>query len=266
MADTLTGIVLYTRQYKDNDLLVHMLTQEVGLQTFLARGAKKPKSKLTVGTQPFTLVTFLGALPKRGGGLGYLNDVQAAQHFPELTENLTANAYATLIGSLLDAAFDEGVALPKWFTQLTIVLNKFQAGLDPQILANIFEIQLLPEFGVPVNWRADPIDGQMDGEFDYSEKFNGVLGAQHYDLDEHRLQVTPKAMYYLRLFSAVDLTKVNTINIAPSVKREIQRVIDHIYERQIGLKPRAKQFIEQMQAWDNQIANIPKRAPKGDEA
>ncbi|GMA69122.1 hypothetical protein GCM10025879_03680 [Leuconostoc litchii] len=59
------GIVLYTRQYKDNDLLVRILTETYGMRTFLARGAKKSNSKLVAGTQPYTLVTFDGALPKQ---------------------------------------------------------------------------------------------------------------------------------------------------------------------------------------------------------
>ena len=45
------GIVLYTRQYKDNDLLVRMLTETCGLRTFLARGAKKQKSHLSAAMQ-----------------------------------------------------------------------------------------------------------------------------------------------------------------------------------------------------------------------
>ncbi|HCH60290.1 MAG TPA: DNA repair protein RecO, partial [Leuconostoc lactis] len=48
----INGIVLYTRQYKDHDLLVRMLTEKDGLRTFLARGAKKPKSTLSAAVQP----------------------------------------------------------------------------------------------------------------------------------------------------------------------------------------------------------------------
>lgn len=256
---TLNGIVLYSRPYKDHDLLVRMLTDQHGLRTFLARGAKRPKSKLSAGVQPFTLVTFEGALPKRAQGLGYFNDVQATTHFAKLTEDILTNAYATLIGNLLEAAYEDGYPIYPWYQQLSAGLQKMQAGFDPQIIANIFEIQLLVPLGVPINWREDPIDGHTDGEFDFSEKFNGILGANHYDLDEHRLHVDQKTMYYLRLFSVVDLHKVNSIKVGKPTKRSLQRVIDHIYERQIGLKPRSKQFIEQMQTWDKQISQLPPR-------
>ena len=86
------GIVLYTRQYKDNDLLVRMLTETRGLRTFLARGAKKQKSHLSAAMQPYTVVTFEGAFAKRTVGLGYINDIQQATYHRRLVDDIEANA------------------------------------------------------------------------------------------------------------------------------------------------------------------------------
>ena len=102
----INGIVLNTKQYKDNDLLVRILTETAGLRTFLARGAKRPKSKLAGGVQPYALITFEGAWPKKGSGLGYINDIQSVKMFSRLVDDIEVNAYAALIVSLIDATFE----------------------------------------------------------------------------------------------------------------------------------------------------------------
>ena len=56
----------------------------------------------------------------------------------------------------------------------------------------------------------------------------------------------------------IDLRQVNQINLSSVTKRGLQRVIDHIYDKQVGLKPRAKTFIEQMHAWQNTLVNFRK--------
>ncbi|MEX0380640.1 DNA repair protein RecO [Leuconostoc sp. MS02] len=250
------GIVLYTRQYKDNDLLVRILTETRGLRTFLARGAKKQKSHLSAAMQPYTVVVFEGAFPKQAVGLGYINDIQQATYYQRLVEDIEANAYAALITSLIDETFEEGEPITRWYNQLLLALRKLDEGLDPQIIANIFEIQLLVPLGVAPNWQADPISGKTDGRFDYSEKYNGIISENHYELDEHRLMLDQKTMFYLRQFSVIDLRQIHQIKISVTTKRGLQRVIDYIYDNQVGLKPRAKKFIEQMHAWQNTLKNF----------
>lgn len=250
------GVVLYVRNYKDNDLLVRILTETSGLRTFLARGAKKPKSHLSAAMQPYAVVTFDGAFPKKETGLGYVNDVQQITIYQRLIDDIEANAYAALIASLIDETFDEGEPLTRWYNQIILAFRKIDEGLDPQIIANIFEIQLLVPLGVAPNWQADPLSGQSDGRFDYSEKYNGIISENHYDLDDHRLMLDQKTVFYLRQFSVIDLRRVNQIKMSSTTKRGLQRVIDHIYENQVGLKPRAKKFIEQMHSWQNTLKNF----------
>ncbi|GMA69121.1 hypothetical protein GCM10025879_03670 [Leuconostoc litchii] len=137
-----------------------------------------------------------------------------------------------------------------------MALQKLDAGLDPQIIANIFEIQLLVPLGVAPNLKADPITGQIDGKFDYSEKYNGIIAENHFDLDEQRLMLDQKTVFYLRQLSVIDLRQIQNIKMSVKTKRGLQRVIDYIYEKQVGLKPRAKTFIEQMHSWQNTLTNF----------
>ena len=68
-----------------------------------------------------------------------------------------------------------------------------------------------------------------------------------------------KTVFYLRQFSIIDMRQVHEIKMSTKTKRGLQKVIDYIYENQVGLKPRAKVFIEQMHSWQNQLINFRKK-------
>ncbi|MDN6967281.1 DNA repair protein RecO [Oenococcus sp. UCMA 17063] len=245
MADKISGIVISVRDYSENDSLIKIISPTLGINTYLARGSKKTKSSLKIATQLFTYGDFFGKYPKKNG-LGYLNSAESASIFKNISLNIILNAYASHIAELLVAAFDENTNIDQWYLMFFQALKKIDIGLDPQIIANVFEIQLLGAFGVEPNLLSDPIDGQTEGEFDFSEQYNGILSKKHYQLDDHRLHADPKAIYYLRMFSRIKISQFNSIKISDNVKRSLQRVIDLIYDRQVGLKTRSRTFIEQM--------------------
>ena len=63
------GIVLRTTDYGETNKIVTLYTREWGKIGVMARGAKKPKSRLSAITQPFTYGYFL---LQKGSGLGNL--------------------------------------------------------------------------------------------------------------------------------------------------------------------------------------------------
>lgn len=54
MQNQLEGIVIRTRPYGETNKIVTLFTKEAGKITCMARGAKKPASRLAAITQPFT--------------------------------------------------------------------------------------------------------------------------------------------------------------------------------------------------------------------
>ncbi|GAP00399.1 DNA repair protein RecO [Fructobacillus ficulneus] len=247
------GLILYIRPYRDSDLLVRVFTKDQGMVTLMARGAKKAKSKVGFACQAYTWAVFDGVYPKNGQGLGFINAVQDSRVYRHVVEDITVSAYAALIVKILDLAFEEGQVQPNWYQKALIGFDKLNQGIDPQIITNIFELQLLPSFGVAPNWQADPISGAVVGDFDYSEKYNGIIERSHFALDDHRLNLDPKVVYYLRQFSAIDVDKISKVTLSMMTKRGIQRVIDYLYEREVGLKPKEKVFIQKMAAWEGQL-------------
>lgn len=238
------GILLYTKAYRERDLLIKFLTREFGKKMFLVHGAKRPKFRMRAAILPFTYGTYFGDL--KADGLSYLNNYKGIDHFQGITADITKNAYATYVMALLDLAFEDGIRIPKWYDQLLTGLKLIDEGFDEAIITNIFEIQLLAAFGVEPNWVDCSICHRRDLPFDYSEAYGGLICQNHFDRDPYRLHLDQKTIYFLRLFSVVDLTKLTHIKVSQATKKSLWRVIDQLYTRSVGVIPKSKRFIDQL--------------------
>lgn len=245
------GIIMYRQNYREHDLLVKILTDKYGKHMLLIHGGTRPRFKLAAALLPFTHGMYVGDL--RDNGLSYLNTARDYRQYRHISEDIFLNAYATYILDLIDHAFDDNFAIPKWYAKIARALQMIDDGFDGEVITDIIAIQLLPVFGVAPQWRQCVICGRHDLPMDFSESEGGMLCQQHWSLDPHRLHVSPRAIYYLRLFAIVDLDKIKSIKLKPATKLEIKRVIDRIYDDMVGLSLKSKYFIDKMDQWGQQL-------------
>lgn len=239
-----TGVVMYSKPYRDRDLLVKYLTKEFGKKMFLIRGAKRPKFKMKAAILPFTYGVFTGSVVS--DGLSYLNSTKDIKHFKNISADIVKNAYATYIFSLIDLAYQDGNVIPVVYNQVQLGLELIDKGIDAEIISNIFEVQLLAAFGVAPNWRDCVVCHRTDLPFDYSEEYGGLLCQSHWHLDPYRLRLDARTIYYLRLFSEINLTKINDIKVQKPTKQKIRQTLDQIYEHSVGVIPKSKRFLDQL--------------------
>lgn len=246
-----TGLVMSRRDFRERDLLVKFLTESRGPLMFLVRGAKRPRAKLAAAVLPFSHGSYLGVF--HGQRLSLLTAANQVQQYQHITTDLAANAYATYLFELVDTAFDDGQPLGRWFTQVSSALSMMDQGMDPQIVVNVLELQLLGQFGVQPTWDRCVICGRSDLPLNYSEESGGMLCANHFDRDPYRIRLDRRTTGYLQLLSTVDLTKVKSVDVSDYIKQRLQKLIDTIYNNQVGLHLKSKNFIRQMNSWDSQL-------------
>lgn len=245
------GIVMYTKDYRERDQLIKIFTAEYGKKMFFVKGAKRRGFRLHSALLPFTHGRYVGSL--NDDGLSFINAAKQTAQYTSVNDDIEKNAYGTYILSLIDAAFRDGQLIENWYLKTDRALTLINQGLDPQIITNIIEIQLLSAFGVAPQLQHCAICGRTDLPFDYSEKYGGLICANHFDQDAHRLHLDQRTIFYLRQFSLIDLDKITTIAVSDRTKRGLRMVIDLIYENSVGLHLRAKHFIDQMASWEDQL-------------
>lgn len=250
---------MYRRDYQERDLLVQILTDHYGPKMFLVRGAKKRGFKLTSAILPFSQAHYIGQINPQG--LSYLTTTKELTRWPAISADLVLQAYSAYLLSLVAAAFPENQALGQYYDLCLSALTRMNAGIDPQLVTNIVELKLLTCFGVAPQLNGCVICQRRDLPLDYSEKYGGLLCQNHWSKDAYRLHAQPKAIALMQRLNQLKPDQLGQTKLKMRTKRELQRVLDHIYQDQVGLQLKSKRFLTQLISQDSPFAKL-KADPK----
>lgn len=240
------GIVLYNRNFREDDKLVKIFTEDAGKRMFFVRHASQ--SKLAACIQPLVLADFiLKVNPEEG--LSYIEDYHHVQPFRTINEDIFRLSYATYVLALADACLQDKVEDKPLFDFVVRTLELMEAGLDDGVLTNIFEMQVLQRFGVSLNLHECAFCHRVGLPFDFSYRFSGVLCPEHYDRDERRSHCDPNVLYLLDQFQSVSFADLERIAISENMKGKIRQFIDQLYEEYVGIHLKPKKFIDDLSKW-----------------
>lgn len=239
------GLILYNRNYREDDKLVKIFTEQLGKRMFFVRHASS--SKLSSVIQPLTVADFV--LKINETGLSYIEDYGIVQTFKRINGDIFLLAYATYLVALADAALVDNVHDAQLFAFLCKTLELMEEGLDHEVLTNIFEIQILERFGVQLNFNDCVFCHRVGQAFDFSFKYSGLLCPNHYHEDDKRPHLDPNVPYLLGRFQNLSFEELKVISLSPEMKAKLRQVIDQIYEDYVGIKLKSKSFIEDLKTW-----------------
>ncbi|MBJ8326558.1 DNA repair protein RecO [Streptococcus pacificus] len=241
------GLVLYNKDFREEDKLVKIFTESDGKRMFFVKRARK--SRVTPVIQPLTMAQFI--LKINESGLSYIEDYKEVEWFKNINADIFKLAYASYIVALADSVLLDAIEDPSLFSFLTKTLTLINQGLDYEVLTNIFEIQLLDRFGVSLNFNDCHFCHRKNLAFDFSHRFSGLLCPDHYDKDPHRSHLNPNIPYLINKFQTIQFDELKTISINDSLKKELRLFIDSLYDDYVGIKLKSKSFIDDLGKWGN---------------
>lgn len=243
------GIVLYQRRHRERDFLVKIFTERFGKIMFFVRGSKRQQGEIYQAIHPFTTAIFIADI--RESGLSFLRGAKNIEKFQHLQIDIFNNAYSTYISALVDAALEDHEVNYNLYNLYKDALNLIDEGYEPEVITNIMEMKMLVPFGVAPNFHSCAICGETQGLFDYSDKYHGIICSKHFIEDPRRLQIDPKAVHLVRLYTVIKLENIGEISIKENTQKEIKRLIDHIYDQLVGLSLKSKKFIDNLYKWED---------------
>ena len=105
-SDKTRAIVLKAIRYGDNSLIVKLLTEQNGIQSFMVKGAFNKSAKIRAALfQPMTMLDVVCA--KSHGELGYLKEAGIEHACHDIPSNITKNAIVLFICELLSKTIQE---------------------------------------------------------------------------------------------------------------------------------------------------------------
>lgn len=238
------GIVLKARAYGESNKIVTLMTREAGKVAVMARGAKKPTSRLAGVTQPFMHGSFL---VQRTSGMGTL---QQGEHFNAMRHvqtDIIATAYASYIVELVDRLVEEGNPEPFAYEVLLQALSAINEGYDPEAITLFVDWKMLPYTGVQPILHACAACAAVDGEFAFSFTQGGFLCHRCFQLDPYIIRLSPTQLKLIRMFYSVSIDQVGKLELKPQTKSFIKKIVTTIYEEQTGIRLKSRSFIEQLE-------------------
>ncbi|NRG43741.1 DNA repair protein RecO [Bacillus sp. CRN 9] len=243
MLEKCEGIVIRTVNYGESNKIVTLFTREWGKVGVMARGAKKPSSRLSAVTQPFTYGHFL---VQRGKGLGGLQQGDIIQSMRSIKEDIFLTAYVSYIVDLLDKGTEEKRPNPFLFELLMQSIQLINEGNDPEIITNIFEMKMLNQLGLYPVLNQCAICKNTDGEFSFSIREGGLICHRCLEKDPYHYKISPATVKLLRLFYYFDLSRLGNISVKDMTKAELKKIISAYYDEYSGLTLKTKRFLDQM--------------------
>lgn len=144
------GIVLFSRDYQEKDKLVKIFTESYGKQMFFVKGAHRKNNPLAPALLNFTEAVYFGSI--RSEGLSFLNGAKEVKPFRQIQQDIFLTAYGSYLLNLVDVAIEDHLYDPHLYSFTQQALMQLDNGSDPEIITNIFELQLLQRFGVAPSW------------------------------------------------------------------------------------------------------------------
>ncbi|OHO44722.1 DNA repair protein RecO [Enterococcus sp. HMSC035B04] len=254
------GLILSSRNYKEKDKLVKIFTESSGKMMFYIKGIHRQNQPLAPALLPFTEAVYIGNF--RSEGLSFLSSVKDVHAFRNIQEDIFLSGYGTYLLNLVDAAIEDHQYDPHLFQFTQQALQRMDQGDDAESITNIFEVQILQRFGIAPIWTHCVVCGETKGKFDYSSKSGGVICEKHWPMDEHRYHADPRAVYFVRMFSAISYDKISGIHLKEETKQAIRDLIDQLYDEYVGIHLKSKKFIDQMKSWAHVLKTPEKNMPE----
>jgi DNA repair protein RecO (recombination protein O) len=238
-----TGIVLRQRRLGEADKILTLFTPNLGKLDAVAKGVRRPRSKLAGHVEPLTYTSFMLA---RGRDLDIVTQAQTAEVFPALREDLERTGRAVYVAELVDRFTPDRQESYQAFRLLLETLRRLATEERLDITLRFFEMRLLGYLGYQPQTEECVVCGRAleavaNG---WSAESGGVLCPDCARTAPMSRSLTVNALKLMRLLQKGDFTAVLRVRTAPSLEAELERHLRdyllYVLERDI----RSTRFLE----------------------
>ncbi|OYD07677.1 DNA repair protein RecO [Paludifilum halophilum] len=247
MLSKIEGIVIRTQDYGESNKVVILFTRDRGKLAAMARGAKKPKSRVGAATQPFTLGQYLCFA---GNGMATISQADILQsHYP-LRADLFLTAYTAYMTELLDRLTEDKEPHPFLYELLATTLSHLEEGTDPDILSRIFELKVLEAVGYRPRLDGCAVCGKVEGPMKFSVSQGGLICLEDARHDSQALPLSPPAARILKLLQRVTPDRLGQVQVKEETKNQMERVIRSFMDEYVDLRFKSRPFLDRLRKED----------------
>ena len=241
------GIVLRRRDYGESDRILVLFTRKLGRVSVIAKGSRKPTSRISGHLELFMRSSFLIS---RGRNLHILTQAEILESYEGLRKDLIGAGLGYYVIELIDAVtYDEGSNL-KLYDLLVTTLELLASGVDPEITIRYYELHALDlvgfrpelfqcvECGKEIIEQDQFLSGELGGVV-CPDCAPGIAGGGI-------RPITSRVLKYLRHIQRTDIQDLLTLDISGEIKEGLEKVVQYYLEHTLEKHLNSPEFIKQV--------------------
>jgi DNA repair protein RecO (recombination protein O) len=229
------AIVLSRFDYGEADRILTLITPAGGKLKAIAKGIRRPTSRIGGSLEPFAELNVLLA---RGRTFDVVTQVSIGHAWLNLRDSLEGAATAWYLAELADRSLEERHAAEPVYALLRRAYELLDAGMAPGRVARWYEMHLADELGVrPEVDRCVECDRvlEVDGRFRWVPMLGGVLCDRCPGPGHERTGLSLDALKLLKAYQRQDVEALAGLRLAAATEREVETAmrdfLRHVLER-----------------------------------
>ena len=226
--------------YKENDKLIWIYTEELGKITFIARGAKKSKSRNLAITLPLCFGDYVFF---KGKNLYNLQEGKIINSFQSLLENLDKLTYSSYLCELIDICVEDkepnGLIFREFITSLYLLSTD---AIDYELIVRAFELRLLKATGYGIEFDKCVCCKNKISTAEYIS-FSHYGGICNECKKEHGVYISRGTYSALRFLNNTPMDKIYRLNVSKEIKKELERVTTYIISSNYSRRPKSLEML-----------------------
>ena len=244
------AVVLGRFALGEADRVLTLLTPQDGKLKVIAKGVRRPRSRLRGSLEPFAEIELVLA---RGRTFDVVTQASVVHTWLSLRDSLEATATAWYLSELADRACVERAPAPSLYALLCRAYALLDAGLPPARIARWYEFGVTDELGMrPEVDRCVECDRRLESDETYRwvPTLGGLLCDRHAGPPAEQAGLSLEALKVLKAYQRLDAEAIAMLQLPVAVEREAEHAMRLFIRQVLEREPRSLAFLDEVRAGD----------------
>jgi DNA repair protein RecO (recombination protein O) len=240
------AIVLRHFDLGEADRVLTVLTPHDGKLRLIAKGVRRPTSRLGGTLEPFAELQLVVA---RARTFDVVTQASVGEAWLALRDRLESAATAWYLGEMAERATEEQAYAYPVYAVLRRAFQLLDDGMAPGRVARWFEFGLADALGVrPEVERCVECDRVLEaGEtFRWVPSLGGVLCERHPGPPTEVVGLSQDALKVLRAYRRLDIEAIAALRLPAAVEREVEGAMRRFMRHALEREPRSLAFLDEV--------------------
>lgn len=247
-----SAVVLRRLTYGDYDVILTILTPDMGKRAMIAKSAKKSAKRFAGILEPFANLSIVFNDRKGKGGMPVLQEASLIRPFASIRSDIIKTAYANYWAELIFLWIEEAQPRPEIYRMLLFALNELAGGaIAPMELSVLFQMRFLDQEGFhPVLEKCSccskDINNILQDRFCIDLTKGGIICDQCPAKPSQHLYLSKSTLKQLQWTTKGDLAQARRLRFGKTALKEATHFLEAFVPFHFGRQPKSLPILQQV--------------------